>query len=447
MAWIVLFHALVFILFWLTNLSFQQEVNKFLADTTGLRADFVLIFLLFVAAVFLWSAARLALQRNTRRARPAWLFIAIGGFFLVFFYGSFVILFIKSPVQLARLGQLVQYFLIFVDVLLLCLAAWGLRSLLKRLEERWKKLAAIGAFLILWLVPVFWTPGAVYRGLLPGKPLLIAHRGASTLAPENTLAAMRVAAHVGIYGLETDVTMSYDGTLFLMHDSTVARTTDVAQMFPSRENDPADSFTWDELSSLDAGQWFVGRSLYPGEPIPTFAQFLQFVQENDLYFIYDLRIPPTGHPYADQTFDLCLTEIAAAGAASRAWILVRLEEIPVVRAVLPEATLAAGIEYDAPPAPEVLLSDGYRLVNSEYGLSNSSIHVYQEVGLWVNLWTVDEPWQYSRLWLTGADSVTSNNVQTIVAMSRPIMAVPYSLYLILWGLIGVAAALAATSRK
>jgi glycerophosphoryl diester phosphodiesterase len=445
-AWIVLFHALVFVLFWLTDLSFQQEVNRFLADTTGLHADFISIFLLVAAAVFLWSAARLVLRRNACRAGPAWLFIAIGGFFLVFFYGSFIVLFIKSPVQLARLGQLVQYFRIFVDALLLCLAAWGLRSLLTRPVHRWIKLTAIGAFLVFWLVPVFWTPGAVYRDPLPEKPLLMAHRGASTLAPENTLAAMQVAADVGVYGLETDVTMSYDGTLFLMHDSTLERTTNVAEIFPGREKDSAENFTWAELSQLDAGGWFQGRAYFPGEPIPTLAEVLRIVRENHLRFICDLRIPAADHPFAAEALDLYLAEIQVAGVASQTWVLVSPEEIPIIRAALPEAVLARGLDYGDAPAPEELVVAGYQLVNSEFGLSNRMIRAYNRA-LWVNIWTVDEPWQYSRLWLAGADSVTSNNVQTFVAMSRPMMAVPYSLYLLLWGLIGAAATVMVTITK
>jgi hypothetical protein len=52
---------------------------------------------------------------------------------------------------------------------------------------------------------------------------------------------------------------------------------------------------------------------------------------------------------------------------------------------------------------------------------------------------VDEPWQYSRLWLAGADSVTSNVVQTFAAMARPVLALVYPAYLLIWGLVGLLA--------
>lgn len=440
MAIVVLIHTLLFLIFWLTNLSFQQSVNKFLADATGLGANFVLIFLVFASVVFLWTVVRLMLRKNVRKAGPGWLYNAIGGFFLVFFYGSFIVLFLKNPVQLARLGQFVQYFRIFVDTVVLCLIAWGLRVFLKKTGKRWQKYAALVAFLVLWLVPILWIPGAVYRGPLSEKPLLMAHRGASTLAPENTLVSMQAAADLGVYGLETDITVSYDGVLFLMHDPALERTTNVEELFPGREKDKAETFTWGELVQLDAGQWFMGETLYPGEPIPTLAEVLLIVQENDLAFIYDLRLPADGHPYADSALDLTLAEIKVAGVANRTWVLVSLEEVAVVRSALPDAILANGLNYKTPAAPQELVDAGYQLVNSEFGLSNRMIHAFQNAGLWVNLWTVDEPWQYSRLWLAGADSVTSNYVQEFEAMSRPVMAMSYPVYLVIWGSIGIVAA-------
>jgi glycerophosphoryl diester phosphodiesterase len=445
---LVLIHTILFLLFWLTNLSFQQDMNEFLADATGLQVDFLLIFLLFSFGIALWSAARLALRKKPRKPNPSWPFNSFGGFYLVFFYGSFIVLFIKNPVQVARLGQLLQYFRIFPDAILLLLAVWGLRLLLGKMGRLWQKALLIFAFLVLWLAPVFWTPGLVYHGALPQKPRLMAHRGASTLAPENTLASMQIASRLGVYGLETDITVSYDGTLFLMHDSTLARTTDVLQIFPGREKDPADRFTWGELSQLDAGQWFIGRALYQDEPIPSFGEILRIVHENHLHLIFDLRTPSVDHPFADQTLSLCLAEIQAAGVASQTWVLAGLDEIPIIRATLPGAVLAKGLDYGNAPAPEELSAAGYQLVNSEFGLSNWKIRAYEDAGLWVNIWTVDQPWQYSRLWLAGADSVTSNNIQAMIALSRPVMAMSYSIYLLVWGLIRVVAAtLVAIRRK
>jgi glycerophosphoryl diester phosphodiesterase len=308
---------------------------------------------------------------------------------------------------------------------------------------------------LLWLIPVLWTPGNVYRGTLPEKPLLIAHRGASQLAPENTLAAMKRAAELGVFGVETDIAISREGALFLMHDSTLERTTDVQKVFPGRMKERADGFTWAELLQLNAGEWFITQDpyhtvasgrvsadnaiLYKSESIPTLADMLQIVKEDDLHFIYDLRIPPSDHPFAAQALDLCLEEIKATGVASQTWVLASAAEIPAVRATLPEAILAKGLDYGKSAPPEELVREGYQVVNSEYGLSDGRIRAYRRAGLWVNLWTVDEPWQYSRLWMAGADSVTSNNIKALIALPMPVMAMKFGTYLFLWLVVGLAA--------
>jgi glycerophosphoryl diester phosphodiesterase len=443
----ILIHALLFLVFWLTNLSFQMTLNDFLSDATGLQVNFLLVFMIFAGLVAVWSAARLALRRDPRRTGPAWLYLPVGIFFLVFFYGSFTVLFLKNPAQLYRLGQLIQYFRLLIDAGILLLLAWGLRRWVKDGSEKKKVLVSAG-LLIAWLIPVFWSPGNVYRGALPEKPRLMAHRGASTLAPENTLASMQAAADLGVYGLETDILVSADGVLFLMHDPTLARTTDARKVFPGRENDPAETFTWDELSQLDAGSWFDGQTNFPDEPIPTLEAMLQVVKANKLYFIYDLRTPSAGHSYADETLDLCLEEIKAAGVADHTWILTGPDAIDQVRSMLPDAILARGIDdNENPPPPAVLAADGYRVVNSVYKLSNDMIHAYQEAGLWVNLWVVDEPWQYSRLWLAGANSVTSNYVQRFAAMVHPVAAITTPVYLAIWGMVGLLAAWLYFSKK
>ena len=220
------------------------------------------------------------------------------------------------------------------------------------------------------------APGNVYRGTLPEKPRLIAHRGASTLAPENTLASMQTAADLGVYGLETDITVSADGVLFLMHDNTLVRTTDVAQGFsragrrPRLRPSPGTSCP---IWMRGAGS--MGGLIFSGEPIPTLEAILQVVKENDLYFIYDLRIPAAGHPYTGQALDLCLQEIKAAGVADHTWVLAEPDAIAQIRSILPDAILAAGIGYtDIPPSPASLVANGYRVVNSVYGLSNRRIH-------------------------------------------------------------------------
>ncbi len=99
-------------------------------------------------------------------------------------------------------------------------------------------------------------------------PILIGHRGAAGVAPENTLAAIKAGSQSGADFVEIDVQLSSDGVPFIFHDDTAARTTNVADVFPDRVNDPITSFTWNELQRLDAGSYFSAK--FAGEKIPHF---------------------------------------------------------------------------------------------------------------------------------------------------------------------------------
>ncbi|GAA3704872.1 hypothetical protein GCM10022377_18150 [Zhihengliuella alba] len=98
------------------------------------------------------------------------------------------------------------------------------------------------------------------------QPVLIGHRGAAGTAPENTVAAFKDGRASGADFFEIDVQLSADGVPFLFHDNTPARTTNAAEVFPGREDDPITSFTWDELQQLDVGSYFSAK--YAGERIP-----------------------------------------------------------------------------------------------------------------------------------------------------------------------------------
>src|SRR5215212_8361264 len=83
------------------------------------------------------------------------------------------------------------------------------------------------------------------------RPLVIAHRGASGLAPENTLAAFKLAMALGADGVEMDVQLSADNRAVVIHDARVNRTTNAAGF--------VENFTADHLAGMDAGAWFDRR--------------------------------------------------------------------------------------------------------------------------------------------------------------------------------------------
>ncbi|MGE3269224.1 MAG: glycerophosphodiester phosphodiesterase [Chloroflexota bacterium] len=102
--------------------------------------------------------------------------------------------------------------------------------------------------------------------------LIFAHRGASGYAPENTMPAFELAREMGAGGIETDIQVSKDGVLVLVHDTKVDRT--------SNGTGNVADFTWQELSALDAGGWFDAR--FAGERIVRLDQFLDWAIPNPL---------------------------------------------------------------------------------------------------------------------------------------------------------------------
>src|SRR5262247_3707082 len=103
----------------------------------------------------------------------------------------------------------------------------------------------------------------------PAKQL-IAHRGASGSAPEHTLAAYRLALEQRADFVEPDLAVTKDGVLVCLHDDTLERTTNIAQVFPDRPsaNVPgrgpakrwlANDFTVEDIRKLDAGGWFDAK--------------------------------------------------------------------------------------------------------------------------------------------------------------------------------------------
>lgn len=113
------------------------------------------------------------------------------------------------------------------------------------------------------------------------RTLVIAHRGASTLAPENTAAAFEKGIEVGADVVEIDVHLSRDDRVVVMHDGTLDRTTDGTGLIHQR--------TLKEIKRLDAGAWFDPR--FAGERVPTLEEALDLLRNQAMALI---EVKPSG---------------------------------------------------------------------------------------------------------------------------------------------------------
>ncbi|MEN2420927.1 glycerophosphodiester phosphodiesterase family protein [Streptomyces rimosus] len=151
-----------------------------------------------------------------------------------------------------------------------------------------------------------------------GGPVVVAHRGASQVAPENTLAAVDAAERQGFEWVENDVQRTRDGQLVVMHDATLARTTNVEQLYPDRSPWRVRDFTAAEIARLDAGSWYGKR--FARERVPTLKEFLRRMEDRDLRLLLEIKNPQQ-YPGIESRI---VRELAGAGWLDRSHVRRRL---------------------------------------------------------------------------------------------------------------------------
>ena len=128
---------------------------------------------------------------------------------------------------------------------------------------------------LLSLLFIILTLSCVKKGADDLKPMVIAHRGGSKLAPENTLSAFKNALKLGVDMVDIDVHLSKDGELIVMHDFSIEKTTDGVGEIKN--------LTLEELKKADAGSWFDSR--FTNERIPTLGETLALINSDKILFI------------------------------------------------------------------------------------------------------------------------------------------------------------------
>lgn len=121
--------------------------------------------------------------------------------------------------------------------------------------------------------------GQYPENTLVQRPVVAAHRGVPSVTPENTMASYRKAYELGADMIETDVQMTKDGKLVIMHDSSVNRTTN--------GTGNVKDLTLEQIRGLDAGIKFSPE--FQGEKVPTFAEFLNEFKGKDVVLLVELK--------------------------------------------------------------------------------------------------------------------------------------------------------------
>ncbi|MBW2557281.1 MAG: glycerophosphodiester phosphodiesterase [Deltaproteobacteria bacterium] len=265
--------------------------------------------------------------------------------------------------------------------------------------------------------------------------LIIAHRGARSLAPENTLAAARKALEVGADLWETDVVVTSDGELVLLHDDSLARTTNVKDRFPDRDPWHSTTFTLDEIRLLDAGSWFVkadpfGRivagevtqedlSAYRNEKIPTLREALRFTQDAAFCINLELkRLPPPmkNFPVVEQVLAMIDDtgiehERVIVSSFNHEW----LREVQASNPFLSIQALAGESETDSLDWGN-LDFETYNVLSTL--IDEKQVRALTEKGISVNLFTVNEEAEMLRFTQAGAAGLITDFPQRAVRLLR-----------------------------
>ncbi len=235
--------------------------------------------------------------------------------------------------------------------------------------------------------------------------LVIAHRGASGHAPENTLAAFKRAVGLGATFIETDLQLTRDSRFVAMHDGTVNRTTN--------GQGKVHDMTMAELRRLDAGSWF--GSEFAGERIPTLDEILEFSKKHDVVFYLELK--PGGSWGGEHALVGALRESGeiprAVVISFDADILARLRQI--------EPTLMTGLLYDGQieePLKKALEVGARQLAVRSDLVTPALLKDARKRDLQVVCWTVNHPAHIRMLMAAGVDGIMSDYPDRLVASQK-----------------------------
>ncbi|MEJ5915190.1 glycerophosphodiester phosphodiesterase [Pseudokineococcus sp. 1T1Z-3] len=239
----------------------------------------------------------------------------------------------------------------------------------------------------------------------PGAPpAVVAHRGSSASAPENTLAALEAARRAGGSWMEVDLRRTGDDVVVLLHDDHLSRTTDGSGRLA--ETSAVD------LAHLDAGSWFSRE--HAGEPVPTLADVLVWARRHPGVHLL-LELKGTWSPLQAR---LVTDAVRSASVRSRV-VLQSFDPVTVASLAAVGADCARGLLLDGTGPVEatgaevarLVAAHGLACVNPGDGVLAADLGLADRLhalGVAVWTWTVDDPARWADLDAAGVDGVITN---------------------------------------
>lgn len=229
------------------------------------------------------------------------------------------------------------------------------------------------------------------------KPVVIAHRGASAYAPENTMSAFKKALDMGAGGIELDVHLSKDGRIVVIHDERIDRTSNGKGMVRD--------FTLDELKNLDFGSWFSQE--YAGERIPLLEEVLELLNGWDGLLNIEIKSGIVLYPGIENK----LVELVKKYHMDSKVIYSSFNHYSLaeLKRIDPEAKI--GLLYGEgliDPWEYALRVGAYAIHPVFYAVVPDIVKGCRENGIAVNTFTVDHPEHILRMAEAGVDGIITN---------------------------------------
>lgn len=235
--------------------------------------------------------------------------------------------------------------------------------------------------------------------------LVIAHRGASGHAPENTLAAFRRAIAMGAGFIETDLQLSRDARFVAIHDNTVDRT--------CNGKGAVHDLTLTELRRFDAGSWF--GSEFAGERIPTLDEILEFSKKHDVVFYLELK--PAGSWGGEHALIGALRE---SGEIART-VVISFDASVIAALRRIEPMVMTGLLYDGQienPLDKAVEIGARQLVIRGDLVTPAILAEAKKRDLQVVCWTVNHPAHMRALIAAGVDGIMSDYPDRLLAAQK-----------------------------
>jgi glycerophosphoryl diester phosphodiesterase len=232
---------------------------------------------------------------------------------------------------------------------------------------------------------------------------IIAHRGASYDAPENTLSAFKLGFQQKADAVECDIYLTKDGKIVVCHDPDLARTGGVNDMIAER--------TFDELKAADLGKWGKWKDKGFSEKLPLLEDVLSVVPKGKRVFI-EIKCGPEILPELDRV-------LRQAGTKPRQTAIIGFdyETVRQAKAKLPKLEVSWLVSSDReqkfPPVVELIAKakavhlDGLDL-NSGFPIDRVFVQKVRSAGLKLYTWTVDDPEVARRETAAGVQGITTN---------------------------------------